>query len=119
MLHNKAIPSGEPVTKDLYYTLLQNGEIANQINPHNCRIFETFSSWSPEQLRFEIERGIWILADCPQEVLFDVQENGQLDLSDKDRTKKSSDLWKKVLRLMGGEYAIFSYVGEPERQIQE
>jgi len=118
MLHTNAITSGTRVTTDLYYSIVPNTELSLHTNQENCRVFTSYSTWVPDQLQRELDKGIWILAECPQEVLFGVQENGLPDLGDKDKVKKSSDLWKKVLRLMGGEFAIFSYIDEPETTFQ-
>jgi len=58
------------------------------------------------------------MAKCPPELLFPTRIKESEDLEKPDTTyyidlsddgTKTSDLWKKLMRSLGGEYSIFSY----------
>lgn len=59
----------------------------------DVRFFLGYAGWSPGQLEEEVEEGAWIPTSIVPDLVFDsgVQE-----------------LWREVLRRMGGEYALLS-----------
>ena len=65
-----------------------------QIDEKNYRFFVGYSGWSPGQLLEELNAKSWI-------VYQNKDENLIFDFS-------SQDLWKKVLREMGGKYRVIS-----------
>ena len=66
----------------------------HQIDEKNYRFFVGYSGWSPGQLLEELNAKSWI-------VYQNKDENLIFDFS-------SQDLWKKVLREMGGKYRVIS-----------
>ena len=66
----------------------------HQIDEKNYRFFVGYSGWSPGQLMEELNAKSWI-------VYQNKDENLIFDFS-------SQDLWKKVLREMGGKYRVIS-----------
>ena len=66
----------------------------HQIDEKNYRFFVGYSGWSPGQLLEELNAKSWI-------VYQNKDENLIFDFS-------SQDLWKKVLREMGGKYRLIS-----------
>ena len=66
----------------------------HQIDEKNYRFFVGYSGWSPGQLMEELNAKSWI-------VYQNKDENLIFDFS-------SQDLWKKVLREMGGKYRLIS-----------
>jgi putative AlgH/UPF0301 family transcriptional regulator len=120
LLHSDPFLAGQPVLKDLFFSSIypdehkKYGGIANT----NYRIYCTVSKWNTSQLETEIRSGSWFMAKCPSELLFPTKlkqsedlekpdSNFYIDLSDDG--SKTSDLWKKLMRSLGGEYSIFSY----------
>lgn len=69
--------------------IVQSGEISSQ----DIRFFLGYAGWSPGQLDAEIEQDGWILTPVVNSYVFEVDPE---------------DLWKKILRTMGGEYALLS-----------
>ncbi len=64
-----------------------------QVTPANFRFFLGYSGWGAGQLRHELRDKSWIVTEGSREQIF---------------KEKPDDLWKKVLRNMGKEYAIVS-----------
>ena len=72
----------------------------HQIDKNNYRFFVGYSGWFPGQLMEELKTKSWIVYQNKDEKLI-------FDFS-------SKDLWKKVLRDMGGKYSLISnYPDDP------
>jgi len=71
-------------------SLLNVGKITEQ----DIRFFIGYSGWSKGQLEEEIQQKAWIVADANPEFLFDTP---------------ADQLWRTVLRRMGGEYRVKSH----------
>ena len=71
-------------------SLLNVGKITEQ----DIRFFIGYSGWSGGQLEEEINQNAWIVADADPSFLFDTP---------------SEQLWRAVLRRMGGEYRVKSH----------
>jgi putative transcriptional regulator len=67
----------------------QSGLITDQ----NCRFFSGYSGWSKSQLESELQRNTWIICDYDLAKIFDIS---------------AYDMWREVLRSMGGKYRMFS-----------
>lgn len=70
--------------------LLQGGDVSEG----DLRFFLGYAGWSPDQLADEVEEDAWILAPSAADLVF-------ADVPDQQ-------LWRAVLRRMGGEYAILA-----------
>lgn len=71
-----------------------------QISKKDVRFFFGYAGWSPGQLSHEIEQGGWLLASGGEESVF---------------SDDPDSLWKHVLRMMGGEYAVLANFPEDPR----
>jgi putative transcriptional regulator len=74
---------------DVVQDLAQSGDLSND----DIRFFLGYSGWSPGQLQAELDEEAWIVAESGAHVLFEEQPD---------------ELWRAVLRRMGGEYALLS-----------
>jgi putative transcriptional regulator len=74
---------------DVVQELAQSGELSND----DIRFFLGYSGWSPGQLENEIGEDAWIVAPSGGTVLFE---------------EAADELWRAVLRRLGGEYALLS-----------
>jgi putative transcriptional regulator len=74
---------------DAVQELAQSGELSND----DIRFFLGYSGWSPGQLENEIGEDAWIVAPSGGRVLFE---------------EAADELWRAVLRRLGGEYALLS-----------
>ncbi|HXB11882.1 MAG TPA: YqgE/AlgH family protein, partial [Bacteroidia bacterium] len=63
-----------------------------QISPSQIRFFAGYAGWTANQLTKEIKENSWIVTPARIEYLF----------SDKD----NKNLWKEVLRSMGGKHSM-------------
>lgn len=76
-----------------------NFEIVQQIakqgtaSSENLRFFLGYAGWGPGQLKAELDEDAWLLAPGAADLIFD---------TDPDQ------LWRTVLRRMGGEYAVLA-----------
>lgn len=105
-LHSRGedIPDAIPVTEGIYWggdfealrILIDTAEVSSS----EVRLFLGYAGWSPDQLEFEIEQGGWILSELAESVVFDADP---------------SDLWRRTLRRMGGEYAVLANYPEDPR----
>jgi len=70
-------------------------ELAQEGTPStdDLRFFVGYAGWSPGQLADEMDEEAWIVAPGAGELLFSAE---------------SDNLWRSVLRKMGGEYALLS-----------
>lgn len=66
----------------------------------DVRFFLGYAGWAPGQLDDEIEQGGWILTHAPGDLLFELEPD---------------QLWRALLRRMGGEYAIMANYPEDPR----
>lgn len=71
--------------------------MAGTMDADDIRFFLGYAGWSPGQLQSEVEAGGWIIARSSEDSVFDVAED---------------DLWRHVLRGMGGAYAILANAPE-------
>jgi len=71
-----------------------------QVSSENVRFFLGYAGWSPGQLLSEIDQGGWILAPGIEQHVFEPDPDA---------------LWGKVLRQLGGEYAVLSNFPEDPR----
>jgi putative transcriptional regulator len=92
-----AIPHAVPLRNGIYwggdFDYVKSLAIANRINENNSRFFVGYSGWAYEQLQEEINKKSWIAT------------NPNLNLILNTPTK---DLWREVLKHMGGKYKAFS-----------
>ncbi len=63
------------------------------LNERNSRFFIGYSGWAKNQLKQEIDQKTWIIAD------FDLERIFRID---------PTELWREVLRSMGGKYKMFA-----------
>ncbi len=71
----------------------------NEAKQSDVRFFVGYSGWGEGQLTEEIEKGGWILANSDDTVIFDTDPH---------------ELWRVLMRKMGGEYALVStYPDDP------
>lgn len=91
------IPGGIPLTDTV--TWGGNFEVVQEIvksgdaSPDDLRFFLGYSGWGPGQLDGEIDEEAWIPTPSTAELIFDVNPD---------------QLWRTVLRRMGGEYAVLA-----------
>jgi len=125
LLHTLSNPSSSPVLDSLWVTPISSHDQIKQFPPSAGRVYCSISKWSTAQLASDIESGNWFLAQCPMELLFPMKSitvpnenyseledhnliSSVIDLSEDSPTP--SEIWKKLMRSMGGEYYIFSYI---------
>jgi putative AlgH/UPF0301 family transcriptional regulator len=128
LLHTQSYTQASPVLDYLWLTPIQSHDQIKLFPPSAGRVYCSISKWSTAQLTAEIEAGHWFLAQCPIELLFPMKAipaeyNPQgsdisiIDLTDDGTT--NSDIWKKLMRSMGGEYYIFSFIDGDLPQIKD
>lgn len=71
-----------------------------EVTAADVRFFLGYAGWSAGQLADEVEQGGWILSQGDERLIFDAEP---------------SDLWRKVLRTMGDEYAVLANFPEDPR----
>jgi putative transcriptional regulator len=75
--------------------------LAGEIKSSEIRFFAGYSGWGPGQLVEEIEEGSWILTTAPTEIILSTE---------------SDQLWRTLLRRMGGPFALLSnFPTDPRR----
>lgn len=89
------IPGGREVISGVYWGG-QFDKLIEVINSRNIdtnkiKFFLGYSGWGQGQLNFEMEEKTWIVSKTKKEFLFSKNEN---------------ELWKQVLKEMGGEYNL-------------
>lgn len=57
------------------------------------RFFLGYSGWAEGQLQDELDRGGWILGTCRSDYIFETEPN---------------KIWRKILKDMGGDFALFA-----------
>jgi putative transcriptional regulator len=73
---------------------------SGMVNQKNCRFFMGYSGWGKKQLTKELEQNSWIIC--------------KIDLNTIFRTAPE-DLWRTILRMMGGKYKVFANFPEDPR----
>ena len=66
---------------------------SGDLNPEDFRFFLGYAGWSPNQLEDELKINSWFINDSKPENIFN---------------ENPDTLWQKILKEMGGEYAIIS-----------
>jgi len=74
---------------DAVRTLVRDGEVTSD----DIRFFVGYAGWSPGQLVMELDEKAWIVAPEASGLLFSAE---------------ADELWRSVLRRLGGEYALLS-----------
>jgi putative transcriptional regulator len=69
----------------------------NRINTDDILFFVGYSGWSPGQLESEIMANSWILTESTENYIFN---------------KEPGKIWNRILKDMGGDYAIISMFPE-------
>jgi len=69
--------------------IVRNGEMQRE----DVRFFLGYAGWSPGQLEEEMDEGAWLTTSILPDLVFD---------------SGVDELWREVLRRMGGEYALLS-----------
>jgi len=69
----------------------------NRINADDILFFVGYSGWSPGQLESEIMANSWILTESTENYIFN---------------KEPGKIWNRILKDMGGDYAIISMFPE-------
>lgn len=92
------IPDGNAVKEDIFwggdYEQLLSLMNTRQLAPRDIRFFVGYSGWSPGQLEEELQEDSW----------FVYKQTSSRDVFD----ASAADLWRKVLKNMGGKYRMFS-----------
>lgn len=104
----------------------------SEADPTEYRLLPKTLSASSEQLKHEIEHGLWFLASCPANVLFKEKQPEFIELPQEEKSvqhqqqetreeikeemstprdydfslDKPDELWKRMLNLMGGEFEL-------------
>ena len=98
------VPDAIPLLDDVFwggdFDILKVLLESKKMSIHNLRFFLGYSGWSTGQLEEEIEQGGWITHRADTQAIFK-------DYGD--------DLWRYVLRKMGGEYAVLANFPENPR----
>lgn len=89
------IPGGKEVAEGVYwggeFETLAELLASGKIEASKVRFFIGYSGWGAGQLDTEMEEKTWIVANATKSFLFAAEE---------------SELWKNVLKSMGGEYEL-------------
>jgi len=94
-----SIAGGMEVIKGVYWgesferlkEILSDGNYSQ----HDLRLFMGYSGWAPGQLANEIKEGSWLIADAPEDLLFET---------------KPQMIWKKAVGLLGKKYSFLANV---------
>ncbi|KAL4559660.1 hypothetical protein LXL04_031803 [Taraxacum kok-saghyz] len=70
------------------------------LKPQDFRFFVGYAGWQIDQLREEIDAGLWHVAACSSNLIFGGTQSSSLSSSD--------GLWEEILQLMGGSYSELS-----------
>lgn len=95
--HSDDIPGGVALPGNVTwggdFEVVQEIAQGGEASFDNLRFFLGYAGWSARQLEEEIDEDAWILASAGADIVFD---------TDPDQ------LWRTVLRRMGGEYAVLA-----------
>ena len=83
------------------FDMIQAMVLAGELEPDSARFFAGYSGWGPGQLDAEIEEGSWILTRAPSDVMLETAD---------------AELWRVLLRRMGGPFSILSNFPVDPRQ---
>ncbi len=72
---------------------LLEGVESQRLDARQARFFLGYSGWGAEQLRDEIDEGGWIVLSATDSLVF---------------AEGDDELWREILRRLGGEYALLS-----------
>ncbi|KVH98254.1 Protein of unknown function DUF179 [Cynara cardunculus var. scolymus] len=67
------------------------------LKPQDFRFFVGYAGWQLDQLREEIDAGLWHVAACSSNLIFGGTQNSSTE-----------GLWEEILQLMGGRYSELS-----------
>jgi len=87
------IPLPGPVTWGGNFERVQELAQRGDVSDDDIRFFLGYAGWGPGQLEDELDEDAWILAPSAADLIFE---------ADPDQ------LWRTVLRQMGGEYAVLA-----------
>ncbi|HEX9950983.1 MAG TPA: YqgE/AlgH family protein [Rubricoccaceae bacterium] len=92
-----AVESALPVLDGVFwggaFDELRRGIESGAVEPEQVRFFVGYSGWGPGQLDAEVDEGAWIVLDGDGDLVF---------------AESDDALWRRLLRRMGGEYALLS-----------
>lgn len=95
--HGRLVDSAIQVQDELYwggdFDLVQALVLSGDAKRATTRFFAGYSGWGPGQLAGEVDEGSWILTRAPTDFIFETDPD---------------DLWRSVLRRMGGPYALLA-----------
>ena len=95
--YGDAVPGAMPVLNDVYwggeFDAISDGIASGRLDADRIRFFVGYSGWGSGQLDAEAEDGSWIVMEGTPGVAF---------------AEEDDDLWRQILREMGGEYALLS-----------
>ncbi len=95
--HGGEIHEAHPVTEDIFFCGNFDDTVRvardRQIAPIYIRFFAGYSGWAAGQLEDELQQGYWFLTQGTTDLVF---------------WHEPKNLWRLVLRKMGGEYAILA-----------
>lgn len=93
----KPFPNSIPIVGDLYLggdiELLKLALEVEDINPDDVRFFVGYSGWGDGQLEEELGEGSWIVTKIDSGKIMDLAPE---------------DLWRSILKIMGGKYQMMS-----------
>lgn len=78
---------------------VKNGIHSGIYRASDFRFFAGYSGWSPGQLEEEISEGSWLITEGVSKMVF-------------NPFRTQEDLWKKMMTLLGGDYAILAKAPE-------
>jgi putative transcriptional regulator len=91
------ISGGFELDEDLFwggdFETLKNLAESGDLNPDDFRFFLGYAGWAPNQLDEELKINSWIVNNSKPDDVF---------------SKDPENLWKNILKDMGGEYSIIS-----------
>jgi putative transcriptional regulator len=102
--HSDVLEGAIPVLEGVHwggdFEMVKTLVWAEQASPRNLRFFLGYAGWSPGQLEDEVEEGGWFLTRATDDLIF---------------PDAPQQLWRTVLRRMGGEYALLANFPEDPR----
>ncbi len=98
------IENSLPIKNGLYlggnFNSIKALAMSGKINSSNCKFFSGYSGWGKFQLKQEIQKGSWVVADSSINDIFSIS-NGSL--------------WTDTLKNLGGKYKILAnYPTDPK-----
>ncbi len=100
----EVLPDSQKVADRIYWSgdfrRLRAILSTRQLPPSTLRFFVGYAGWAPGQLEAEIQQKSWILAPARPEYVF---------------SEEPQNLWRRVLKDMGGKYAFIATFPEDPR----